>query len=227
MLKKTFLLALCASYTCFAAPAQDWPNLERYKAANATVKPPSANEKRVVFMGDSITDAWPNRMPEFFADKPYFGRGISGQTSPQMLLRFRQDVIDLKPQVVVILAGTNDLAANTGPITPEQTLGNIMSMAELAKANGIRVVLASVLPAKAFGWRKEMGDVSQRVIALNKMIEAYAEKSGFVYLDYHKDLADKENGLSKEYQLDAVHPNKAGYEVMAPLAERAIAKALR
>lgn len=210
----------------WAEPVKDWPNLGRYQKANAELKAPAADEARVVFMGDSITDAWPRKMPEFFSKNPYIGRGISGQTSPQMLLRFRQDVIALKPKVVVILAGTNDLAGNTGPITPEQTMDNLASMVDLAKAHGMRVVLASVPPATVFGWRREMGNPAERIIAMNEMIRAYAEKHGCVYLDYHSALADAENGLKKEYQQDAVHPNKAGYEVMAPLAQKAIAAAL-
>lgn len=213
--------------TALAQKPVDWPNLNRYREANAKVVAPAEGEGRVVFMGDSITDAWPREMPEFFASNPYIGRGISGQTSPQMLLRFRADVIALKPKVVVILAGTNDLAHNTGPITPEEILGNIVSMSELAKANGIKVVLGSVLPATVFGWRKEMGNPAQRIIAMNVMIREYAEKNGCLYIDYHSALKDGENGLKAEYAQDAVHPNKAGYEVMAPLAEKAIAEALK
>ncbi len=220
------LATLLAGATGFAQKSQDWPNLGRYREANSKLRAQAAGENRVVFMGDSITDAWPRKLPEFFTSNPYIGRGISGQTSPQMLLRFRADVIALKPTVVVILAGTNDLAGNTGPITPEEILGNITSMTELAKANGIKVVLSSVLPASVFGWRREAGDPSQQIISLNAMIKDYAEKSGCVYLDYHTPMANEEKGLKKEYAQDAVHPNKAGYEVMAPLAEKAIAEAL-
>lgn len=226
----TFLIASAYLFSAGAGLAQkspDWPNLGRYREANAKVLAPAEDEKRVVFMGDSITDAWPRKMPEFFAANPYIGRGISGQTSPQMLLRFRADVIALKPKVVVILAGTNDLAQNTGPITPEEILGNIVSMAELARANGIKVVLGSVLPATEFGWRKEMGNPAGRIIAMNAMIRDYAEKSGCVYLDYHSAMKNEEGGLKVEYAEDAVHPNKAGYEVMVPLAEKAIASALK
>ena len=225
-----FLIAsafLFSAVSTLAQKAPDWPNLGRYREANAKILAPAEGEKRVVFMGDSITDAWPRRMPEFFASNPYVGRGISGQTSPQMLLRFRADVIALKPKVVVILAGTNDLAQNTGSITPEEILGNITSMAELAKANGINVVLGSVLPATEFGWRKEMGNPAERIIAMNVMIRDYAEKNGCLYLDYHSAMKNGENGLKAEYAEDAVHPNKAGYEVMVPLAEKAIAGALK
>ena len=211
-----------------AAPkAPDWAGLGRYREENSKLTPPAAGENRVVFMGDSITDAWKRKQPEFFSSKPHICRGISGQTSPQMLIRFRPDVIDLKPKVVVILAGTNDLAGNTGPMTPEETLGNLISMAELAKANGIRVVLSSVLPATVFGWRREMGNPADRIVALNAMIRDYAEKNGCVYLDYYPAMVNEEKGLKKEYAQDAVHPNSAGYDVMAPLAEKAVAQALK
>lgn len=216
-----------------AAPAQarpekpqDWAGLGRYREANSKLPAPAAGEDRVVFMGDSITDAWIRKEPAFFSDNPNVCRGISGQTTPQMLIRFRPDVIELKPKVVVILAGTNDLAQNTGPMTPEETLGNLISMTELAKANGIRVVLSSVLPATDFGWRKELGNPAERIIALNAMIKDYAEKNGCVYLDYYPAMVNGEKGLKQEYAQDSVHPNKAGYDVMAPLAEKAIAQAL-
>lgn len=204
----------------------DWAGLGRYREQNAKLPPPSEGENRVVFMGDSITDAWMQKQPEFFQNNSHVCRGISGQTSPQMLIRFRPDVIALKPKVVVILAGTNDLAGNTGPMTPEETLGNLISMTELAKANGIRVVLASILPATIFQWRKEVGNPAESILALNAMIEDYATKNGCIYLDYHSVLQNEEKGLKQEYAQDSVHPNLAGYQVMAPLAEKAIAKAL-
>ncbi|MFM2170544.1 MAG: hypothetical protein RI957_773 [Verrucomicrobiota bacterium] len=225
-MRTLLLFSFFACHFALSAPIADWPNLARYQKANAEIKARAATEKRVVFMGDSITDAWPRKMPEFFSQNPYVGRGISGQTSPQMLLRFRQDVIALQPKVVVILAGTNDLAGNTGPMTPEQTMDHLASMVDLAQANGIRVVLASIPPATVFGWRRELGNPAERIIAMNQLIRAYAEKHGCVYLDYHQALADAEKGLKKEYQQDAVHPNKAGYEVMAPLAQKAISEAL-
>jgi lysophospholipase L1-like esterase len=209
------------------APSPDWANLRRYRQENAQLAPPAEGEDRVVFMGDSITDAWGRRYHGFFPAKPYVNRGISGQTTPQMLVRFRPDVIALKPKVVVILAGTNDLAGNTGPMTPEEVLGNLISMAELAKASGIRVVLASVLPAIDYPWRPEHPNPSERIIALNAMIKDYATKNGLVYLDYFSALADEKNGLKKEYAQDAVHPNQAGYDVMGPLAEKAIQQALQ
>ena len=207
--------------------AQDWAALGRYRQENAQLPPPAEGESRVVFMGDSITDAWGRRYHGFFPGKPYINRGISGQTTPQMLIRFRPDVIALKPKAVVILAGTNDLAGNTGPMTPEEILGNLISMAELAKANGIRVVLASILPANDYPWRPEHPNPSEKIIALNAMIKDYAEKNGLVYLDYFSALVDEQNGLKKDYAQDAVHPNQAGYDVMGPLAEKAIEQALQ
>jgi lysophospholipase L1-like esterase len=210
-----------------AGQAQDWARLGRYRHENEQLPSPAAGEDRVVFMGDSITDAWGRKYHGFFPGKPYVNRGISGQTTPQMLIRFRPDVIALKPKVVVILAGTNDLAGNTGPMTPEEILGNLISMAELAKANGIRVVLASILPANDYPWRPEHPNPSEQIIALNGMIKDYATKNGLVYLDYFSALVDERNGLKKEYAEDAVHPNQAGYDVMEPLAEQAIEQALK
>lgn len=209
-----------------AKPVQDWANLRRYRAKNAELAAPAAGENRIVFIGDSITDAWMQKRPEFFAGNIHVCRGISGQTSPQMLVRFRSDVIDLKPKVVVILAGINDLAGNTGPMTPEQTLGNLISMTELAKANGIRVVLSSVLPATVFSWHRDVGNPADTIVALNAMIKNYANKNDCVYLDYYPALVNEEKGLKKEYAEDSVHPNQAGYDVMGPLAEKAITQAL-
>ncbi len=205
--------------------AQDWPNLEQFKDANAKIGLPSENENRVVFMGNSITIGWLNKRPEFFEGKPYVNRGISGQTTPQMVLRFRQDVIALQPKVVVILAGTNDIAGNTGPSTLQMILDNIKSMAELAEANDIKVVLSSVLPAFDYPWRPGLKP-NEKIPALNKLIKAYAEENGHVYLDYFSAMADKRNGLPKEYASDEVHPTITGYKVMEPMVDAAIAEAL-
>ena len=209
------------------ARGQDFAGLRRYRQANARLAAPAPGENRVVFMGDSITDAWSDHADEFFAAKPYVNRGISGQTTQQMLLRFRPDVIALKPKVVVILAGINDLAGNSGPTTPEEIERNLTSMAELAHANGIRVVLASILPAKRFPWRPELPNPTATILAMNAWIKDYATKNGCVYLDYFKPMADPQNGLKDELAEDAVHPNKAGYAIMGPLAEKAIAEALQ
>lgn len=211
---------------------RDWPNLGRYQAANAALAPASPGEHRVVFMGDSITQAWMNHgtgasetTPGFFPGKPYVDRGISGQTTPQMLLRFRQDVLDLKPSVVVIFAGTNDVAGNTGEITPEQTQGNITSMAELAKANGIKVVLCSILPAYEFKWRPGR-EPAPKIVALNKWIKSYATAQGYPYVDFHTAMADERGGLPEKLSKDGVHPTPAGYAIMNPLVEAGIAQAL-
>ncbi|MGZ3813465.1 MAG: GDSL-type esterase/lipase family protein [Mucilaginibacter sp.] len=210
----------------FLASQQDWQNIRRYAEANSQVPPPAPNEKRVVFLGNSITDSWINADPSFFAGKPYYDRGISGQTSPQMLVRFREDVINLKPSVVVILAGINDIAENTGPSKLEDVLGNIVSMAQLARVEHIKVVLSSVLPANHFPWRPSIIP-TEKVIQLNKMIKDYAEKNNIVYLDYYSSMVDNEKGLPKSLSGDGVHPNLDGYRIMEPLAEKAINEALK
>ncbi len=206
--------------------AQDWAALEHFKEANQKVAPPSEGEDRVVFMGNSITIGWINSRPEFFEGKPYINRGISGQTTPQMLLRFRQDVIDLQPNVVVILAGTNDIAGNTGPMTLEQIMDNMQSMAELAHQNNIQVVLSSVLPAFDYPWRPGLKP-NEKIPVLNKMIREYAEAHGHVYLDYFSEMADDRNGLPNKYAEDEVHPTIEGYKVMEPMVQAAIEKALK
>ena len=206
--------------------AQDWANLNRYGAENTKLGLPSLSENRIVFMGNSITEGWGQLSPNFCLGKPYINRGISGQTTPQMLLRFRADVINLKPVVVVILAGTNDIAGNTGPSTLGRIMGNIISMSELAKANGIKVILCSVIPAFDYPWKpglkpdKKMGE-------LNEIIKNYADSHGIIYLDYYLSMVDERKGLKDEYTYDGVHPNKAGYKVMEPLVEQAILKALK
>ena len=217
------------------ARLQDWAALGRYREANRFVPAPAPGEARVVFMGDSITDAWPQpRFGQFFPGKPYIGRGISGQTTPQMLIRFRPDVVALKPKVVVILAGTNDVAGNTGPMTDEQVAGNLASMAELARANGVRVVFSSVLPVSEYHVRP--GDTAPpqttrrpmaRITALNAWMKEYAARNGDVYLDYVPAMSDARGLLRAELSEDDLHPNAAGYAIMAPLAEAAIQAALK
>ncbi len=201
----------------------DWPWLGRFKEADLALAPPVAGENRVVFMGDSITQGW--HLDDSFPGKPYINRGISGQTTPQMVLRFRQDVIDLKPKVVVILAGTNDIAENTGPMTLEESEGNLMTMAELATANHIRVVLCSALPAYDFPWTPGKTP-ALKIDALNEWIKAYAAEKGYVYVDYHTAMKDERDGLPEKLSKDGVHPDPAGYAIMAPLAEAGIEKAL-
>lgn len=224
------ILALALMFMAFqSAQAQqndDWPNLKKYREANAALGAPAKGEQRVVFMGNSITEGWINKSPEFFKDRPYINRGIGGQTTPQMLIRFRADVVNLKPKVVVLLCGINDIAWNTGPSTLEMIEDNIASMTEIALANNIRVVLSSVLPAYDFPWRPGM-EPAPKVIELNKWIKAYAAEKKVVYLDYFSAMVDERNGMKKIYHNDEVHPNKLGYSVMEPLVEQAIKTALK
>jgi lysophospholipase L1-like esterase len=210
---------------------RDWPNLARYRDANRTLGDARGGEKRVVFMGDSITDAWPQRASEFFAGRPYVGRGISAQTTPQMLLRFRQDVVDLNAKVVVILAGTNDIAGNTGPMTDQEIQGNMMSMAQLAKAHDIEVVFSSVLPVSAYhtapnGVPQTILRPMTRIRAVNDWMKKYAKDEDHVYLDYFSAMVDATGHLRTELSADDLHPNAAGYAIMGPLADAAIRKAL-
>lgn len=211
-MKKNVLLILGLIFMSTMMNAQDFANFARYEKDNVAVKN-SQNQPLAVFMGDSITQGWFEQDSGFFTKNNFVGRGISGQTSSQMLLRFREDVINLKPKKVVILAGTNDIAENTGPISLDKVFGNIVSMAELAKANKIKVVLCSLLPAYDFPWRKNMFPAN-KVMELNKMIKNYAVKSKIPYVDYHSVMKDAQNGLPKIYSEDGIHPNKKGYEVM-------------
>lgn len=192
--------------------AQDFANFGRYQKQNQEVLSQNIAPNSVL-MGDSITEGWFSTDPEFFTKNNFVGRGISGQVTSQMLLRFREDVIKLKPKRVIILAGTNDIAENQGPISLDKVFGNIVSMVELAKANNIKVILCSVLPAYDFPWRKDM-QPADKVIALNKMIKDYAQKNHITYVDYHSVLKDEKNGLPKEIAEDGIHPNKLGYEKM-------------
>lgn len=214
------------------ARLKDWANIARYHDADAQVTPPVKGESRAVFMGDSITDGW--KLNQYFPEKPYINRGISGQTTPQMLIRFRPDVINLQPKVVVILAGTNDLAGNTGPTTTEAIQGNLVSMAELARANGISVVLAGLLPVSDYHKNKNGETIVQtkrrppaQITALNDWMKRYASQSNLVYLDYYSATVDDKGFLKPELSYDGLHPNEKGYEVMQPLAEKAIAEALK
>lgn len=222
---KIFFILTLFMNCVFFADAQDWANLKRFQEDNAKIGMPKTCDDRVVFMGNSITQGWIEQVPEFFNNGRYINRGISGQTTPQMLIRFRQDVINLYPKVVIILAGINDIAGNTGPSTLEMITDNLASMTELAQAHGIQVVLCSVLPAFDFPWRPGQ-EPAEKVVELNKRIQEYARTHGAVYCDYFSPMADERNGLPKELSGDGVHPNKAGYAIMAPLAEKAIAQAL-
>lgn len=205
---------------------QDWANLRRYGKDNSQLAIPDAGQNRVVFMGDSITDAWGRGRGTFFPGKPYINRGISGQTTPQMLIRFRPDVIALKPKVVVILAGTNDLAGNTGPATVEEIEGNLESMAQLAVANDIKVVLASVTPVCDYIKPQTARRPPQKIVTLNAWIKEYCTRNHHVYLDYYSSMVDDRNMLKAALTYDGLHPNDAGYEIMSPLASQAIEAAL-
>jgi lysophospholipase L1-like esterase len=203
----------------------DWPQLARYRAANAALAPAAKGEDRVVFYGASMTEFWGKNGTKFFPGKPYLNRGISGQTTAQMVVRFRQDVIDLHPRAVVILAGTNDVAENTGPMTPEMTENNWRSMADLAKANGIRVIFASITPSTDFWWHKGLKP-AEKIRTLNAWLKGYCASQGLTYLDYYAALTDEDGGMKKEFTVDGVHASEKGYAVMAPLAQAAIDKAL-
>ena len=210
----------------------DYANYARYREANSKLAPPAKGEDRVVFMGDSITDGW--KLNEYFPGLPYVNRGISGQTTSQMLLRFRPDVIDLKPKVVVILAGTNDIAGNTGPMTLEAIEGNMASMVDLAQANGIKVVFASVMPVSDYNKDRTGKQVIQtvrrppaQILALNAWIKKFCATRGLVYLDYFTAMADDKGFLKADIANDGLHPNAKGYELIKPLAEAAIKTALK
>ncbi|WP_395050263.1 SGNH/GDSL hydrolase family protein, partial [Flavobacterium sp.] len=224
-LKSIYFIFLLSIFMGQNTEAQDWANLNKYQNENATLQPLTPEQKRIVFMGDSITEFWSIINPDFFKGKPYVNRGISGQTTPQMLIRFRPDVIALKPDVVVLLAGINDIAGNTGPSTVEMIFDNIVSMAELAKANHIKLILCSVLPAFDFPWSSGK-QPAEKVASLNKMIQKYADANGILYLDYYSVIVNDQKGLNSAYSEDGVHPNKTGYELMNPLVEKAIAKVL-
>ena len=208
-------------------PNLDWANLNKFAQLNDSILTMAApSEPRVVFMGNSITEGWAYHYPQFFAAHPnWVNRGISGQTTPQMLIRFRPDVLALKPAAVVILAGINDIAHNTGPMTLEETFGNIKSMAQLAGANGIKVVISSVLPAYDFPWRPGM-EPAPKVVKLNAMLKGFAEAEGHTYLDYFSAMADDRPGLKEGLHEDEVHPNAKGYGIMAPMTEAAVVAAL-
>lgn len=205
---------------------RDWANLGRYHRENSLLSNSKDTEGRVVFMGDSITDAWGRSRGVFFPGKPYLNRGISGQTTPQMLIRFRPDVIALKPKVVLILAGTNDIAGNTGPESLEEIEGNLQSMAELAKVNGIKVVLSSVMPVCDYIKPQTEKRSPEKILALNAWIKNYCATNHLTYLDYYSALIDDQKMFRKELTFDGLHPNDAGYAVMSPLAAQAIAAAL-
>ena len=214
---KPFYILLLLSFVS----AQDWANLSKYREANAKLALTSSSENRIVFMGNSITEDWKTFHPEFFLGKPYINRGISSQTTPQMLLRFRADVINLNPELVIILAGTNDIAGNTGPSSIEMIAHNIISMAELAMINDIEIILCSVLPVYDYTWKPGLNPVG-KISTLNEIIRDYAQNNGITYLDYYSSMVDNRKGLIEPYTYDGVHPNKLGYTIMESLLETAI-----
>ena len=208
------------------AENSDWANLGYYEERNRELGLPDENEKRVVFMGDSITEEWSNLYPEFFSGNYYINRGIGGQTTPQMLIRFKPDAIDLKPYAIIILAGTNDIAGNTGPSTVRMITDNIFSMAELAIAYEIKVVLASILPVYQYPWVDDVLDPRSVIDSINSKIKEYVENKGLVYLDYYSSMVDDRKGLKLDFTGDGVHPNEAGYKVMSAIADEIISQVL-
>jgi lysophospholipase L1-like esterase len=230
---KPLLIALLLPLACSQKiNSQDWnefANTSRYDKANLELKLHTTANNRVVFMGNSITEGWIQMRPEFFNNRDYINRGIGGQTTPQMLLRFREDVINLNPSVVIILAGTNDIAGNSGYISLESIIDNIKSMSEIANANGIKVIISSILPVIDYPWKPGINP-APKIIKINKALKVYSKKNNFIYLDYYTAMVDIKGGLKvPEYTSanDLVHPNKNGYLVMEKLAEIAINKALR
>jgi len=211
-----------------SAASGDFGNLARYRNENAKLRPPNPGEKRVVFLGDSITAAW--RLHRYFPGSPYVNRGIRGQTTSQMLERFQQDVIDLRPKLVIVLAGTNDIAGNTGPTRNEDIEANYVSMAERARANDVRIVFSSVLPVNSYTDKSKNRNARhspERIVALNQWLRDYCNKNSLTYLNYFEVMVDEKGSLKKELSDDGLHPNPAGYEIMAPLAEAAITAALK
>ena len=221
LLQKLFHVSLLLNCLC----AQDWANLSKYREENAKLALASSHENRIVFMGNSITEEWETFHPEFFSGKPYINRGISSQTTPQMLLRFRADVINLNPELVIIMAGTNDIAGNTGPSSIEMIAHNIISMTELAMINDIKIILCSVLPVYDYTWKPGLNPVG-KISALNEIIKDYAQNNDITYLDYYSSMVDDRKGLIEDFTYDGVHPNKLGYTIMESLLETAIVETL-
>lgn len=206
--------------------SDDWAALSKYQKENDSLGAPNKGEKRVVFLGSSIFEFWKQKDPQYFNNGSYLDRGISGQISPQLLIRFRQDVLNLKPKAVIILAGSNDLAGNKGHVSNETVMNNIKSMAELARKNRIKVILCKYLPIYEYPWNKNLKGVADQIISLNNEIVSYAKANRFVILDYWTPLVDERNGQKAAYTTDGVHPNLAGYKVMEKVTEEAIDKAL-
>ncbi len=205
---------------------KDWANLSKYIEENREILQKPLEDNRIIFFGDSITEQWKEIMPEYFSEHKYVNRGIGGQTTPQMLIRFRQDVVKLNPSLVIILAGTNDIAGNTGPSSLEMIMDNIMSMVEISTANGIKVILSSVLPAYDYFWAPGL-QPADKIFELNRLIKSYADKKAIEYLDYYSKLVDEKKGLVESFTIDGVHLNEKGYKIMIPIAQEGISKALK
>ena len=224
-MKKTFILIILATMSIFGY-SQDWFGFNRYGANNERIIA-SGNYPEVVFMGNSITDNWAYFHPDFFNNHNFCGRGISGQTSAQMLVRFNDDVIDLHPKAVVIMAGTNDVAHNEYWVSPERVVDNIVAMCNQAQTNGIVPIISSIPPCSEFPWRKEIENPGQTIVDINKSLKAYADANGIIYLDYHSALADENLGLPKTLSEDGCHPNPDTYFIMEDLVLEAIGMALK
>lgn len=228
VIKLSLLVLFCLNTTWGKAQKPDWANLGRYAKENVALKQTAAKDRPVVFMGNSITEFWVKLRPDFFTKNQYVGRGISGQTSYQFLVRFREDVINLSPKVVVINAGTNDIAENTGAYNEEYTFGNIVSMVELAQSNRIKVVLTTVLPAKDFGWNPSVTDAMEKIRSLNRRVEEYARKHRIPFVNYFIPMLSRDGkALDASYTNDGVHPTAEGYSVMEPLVKKAIEPLLK
>ncbi|MDM1556967.1 SGNH/GDSL hydrolase family protein [Chryseobacterium indologenes] len=225
---KVFVFLTFSLFACTFVNAQnaiDFANLTKYKDENTSILS-SKKKVDVVFMGNSITEGWVKSHPEFFSENNYIGRGISGQTTSQMLLRFQNDVIALRPKLVIINAGTNDIAQNTGIYDPDFTFNNIKAMADIAQYNGIKVIIASVLPAAAFPWRKEITDVPQKVDAMNNRLKQYASNNKLIFVDYNTVMRDTKGGMREGLSKDGIHPVVSGYAIMEPIIKNAINKTL-
>jgi len=207
------------------AKNQDWANLGYYEEQNKQFNKASENGKRIVFIGDSITEDWGHLYPEFFSNNRYINRGIGGQTTPQILIRFKPDAIDLKPDVIIILAGTNDIAGNTGPSTVRMITDNIFSMVELAMMKNVKVIISSILPAKNYPWNEDITDASSKINSINEIIKEYVNNNNLYYLDYFSHMVDENEGLKSEYTYDGAHPNEVGFKIMSSLAEKVILQA--
>ncbi|MBR0434167.1 MAG: SGNH/GDSL hydrolase family protein [Bacteroidaceae bacterium] len=221
------LAASLATTSLSAQPAQDWANFGRYQKANAEVKQLPQDQRKVVFIGNSITDNWASRHGQFFKDNGYVGRGIGGQTTYQMVLRFYEDVVNLHPKAVVINGGTNDIALNNHPYVEDRTFQNITIMAQIAKQNKIKVILTSITPCDHYVWRPEVTDVVAKIKSLNARIQAYAKQNKFQYVDYFSAMADANGVMRDGISDEGCHPNVAGYEIMEPLVQAAIHKVVK